>query len=117
MIDKLAECPAEEAPRGRAELRRIYGGEIRVRPAANGDYLEARVPNADRLYELAVGNGSNFRNAEAAGGPTASVIIGVAGGCNRTRLHVCPSAPRRGRPANSGEGPIGDGQATLKILE
>ena len=73
LVADLASVPTDDIPRARAELRRFYGGAIRVRPAANCDYLEARVPNADRLFELAVVNGTNLGKAEAARGyPAAS---------------------------------------------
>jgi len=79
-VADLGSVPAQALARARAELRRFYVGPIRVRPSAHGDYLEARVPNADRLSALAVANGANVRSAEAVGFiPTASVICGVAG--------------------------------------
>ena len=79
-VADLGSVPAQELARARAELRRFYVGPIRVRPSAHGEHFEARVPNADRLFELAVANGTSIRSAEAAGcAPTASIIIGVAG--------------------------------------
>ena len=51
LVANLAdELPDREVPRARAELRRLFGGPISVRPAANGDFLEARVPNENRQW-------------------------------------------------------------------
>jgi hypothetical protein len=52
-----------DVSRAREELRRLYGGEIRIRRAKDGDYLEAAVPGKDRLIELAVANGLGFQTA------------------------------------------------------
>jgi hypothetical protein len=41
----------------------LYGGEIRIRPAKGGDYLEAAVPGKDGLIELAVANVPGFQTA------------------------------------------------------
>ena len=53
----------DDVSRAREELRRLYGGEIRIRRAKDGDYLEAAVPGKDRLIELAVANGLGFQTA------------------------------------------------------
>ena len=79
LVANLAEeLPDRDVPRARAELCRLFGGPISVRPAANGDFLEARVPNENRLLELAVANGSPMTKA-VADSATASVICVVAG--------------------------------------
>jgi hypothetical protein len=46
-----------DVERGRAELRRIYGGPIRICQSADGLSVEAAVPGIERPVELAVING------------------------------------------------------------
>jgi hypothetical protein len=63
LVADLGNVALDDVSRARAELRRLYGGEIRIRPAKGGDYLEAAVPGKDRLIELAVANGLGFQTA------------------------------------------------------
>src|SRR5205807_2650184 len=69
LVDELANVPAAEVAHARAALRPLFGGEIRLRPSASGEFLEASVPSLDHLLQLAVSNGLNFKEH----------TIGVAG--------------------------------------
>jgi hypothetical protein len=63
LVADLGNVALDDVSRARAELRRLYGGEIRIRPTKGGDYLEAAVPGKDRLIELLVANGLGFQTA------------------------------------------------------
>ncbi|MFI4952899.1 MAG: recombinase family protein [Burkholderiales bacterium] len=70
VIADLGDVALRDVGRGRADLRRLYGGEIRIRPSADGSCLEAAVPGKDRLVQLAVANGLGF-------GATTSGVAGT----------------------------------------
>jgi site-specific DNA recombinase len=60
LVADLGNVALRDVSRGRTELRRLYGGEIRLRQSKDGSHLEAAVPGKERLIDLAVANGFGF---------------------------------------------------------